>query len=369
MAKDDAQAVAWWRKAAEQSHAGAQCNLGVMHKQGRGGLEKNIAKAIELLTLAKSSSDARIRQRAERQLAELGVRLAWQPRSMDGASEVTGAPSEVADLADFDGLDDDEAMGQLPLETLAVQGLHFDDPTWLNFDTSQPVQLPPSDQGNDSSCMTHAVVRVVHSQLQHKYGVLVDFESFAEKLIEATVSFESGLDVYGAVDAVNSLKSGILASDKSARVFVKVRVETHWEFDDLVCAVRNSHGQYHLVTGTATHAVVAHSIELGAPSADPKVLCMDSNDNGLPSLRLGRHGTSAGSNPTAQFYCFHVLETSITESFAPGSKKKKLIPPVVPLWAGRYAPSLEQRLMPHKKEPLSLGSDGASPLSSSQSAK
>ena len=34
--RDDVQAVAWYRRSAEQGEAQAQCNLGVMYKNGRG---------------------------------------------------------------------------------------------------------------------------------------------------------------------------------------------------------------------------------------------------------------------------------------------------------------------------------------------
>ncbi len=36
MPQDDAVAVGWWRKAAEQGHAKAQYNLGFMYAKGRG---------------------------------------------------------------------------------------------------------------------------------------------------------------------------------------------------------------------------------------------------------------------------------------------------------------------------------------------
>jgi len=36
ISKDDAEAVAWYRKAAEQGYAGGQNNLGVMYMKGRG---------------------------------------------------------------------------------------------------------------------------------------------------------------------------------------------------------------------------------------------------------------------------------------------------------------------------------------------
>jgi TPR repeat protein len=44
-------AVAWWRKAAEQGHAGAQSNLGYMMVSGL-GVEQNNDEAIRLFQLA-----------------------------------------------------------------------------------------------------------------------------------------------------------------------------------------------------------------------------------------------------------------------------------------------------------------------------
>jgi TPR repeat protein len=43
--QDDAQAVAWYRKAAEKGRASAMNNLGWMFEQGR-GVVKNIAEAV-----------------------------------------------------------------------------------------------------------------------------------------------------------------------------------------------------------------------------------------------------------------------------------------------------------------------------------
>jgi TPR repeat protein len=45
VAKDDAQAVAWYRKTAEQGNADAQYNLGLMYENGR-GVAKDDAQAI-----------------------------------------------------------------------------------------------------------------------------------------------------------------------------------------------------------------------------------------------------------------------------------------------------------------------------------
>ena len=43
--QDYAEAVRWYRKAAEQGHAGGQCNLGVMYENGR-VLKQDHAEAV-----------------------------------------------------------------------------------------------------------------------------------------------------------------------------------------------------------------------------------------------------------------------------------------------------------------------------------
>ena len=40
--KDEAEAVRWYRLAAEQGHAGAQYNLGLMHAKGEGVLKDSV---------------------------------------------------------------------------------------------------------------------------------------------------------------------------------------------------------------------------------------------------------------------------------------------------------------------------------------
>ena len=45
MPKDDAEAVSWFRKAAEQGHAGAQYNLGLKYARGE-GVPKDDAEAV-----------------------------------------------------------------------------------------------------------------------------------------------------------------------------------------------------------------------------------------------------------------------------------------------------------------------------------
>jgi TPR repeat protein len=66
--KDDAEAVRWFRKAADQGDAGAQNNLGVMYEQGRGGLVKDEAEAIRWYGKAADQGYSR----AQNNLARLG---------------------------------------------------------------------------------------------------------------------------------------------------------------------------------------------------------------------------------------------------------------------------------------------------------
>ncbi|WP_304666925.1 tetratricopeptide repeat protein, partial [Neisseria bergeri] len=44
--QDYAQAVQWYRKAAEQGYAGAQVNLGLMYEQGQ-GVRQDYAQAVQ----------------------------------------------------------------------------------------------------------------------------------------------------------------------------------------------------------------------------------------------------------------------------------------------------------------------------------
>ena len=58
VAKDDAEAVKWWRKAAEQGVATCQNKLGVMYGNGRGGLPKDDQQAVEWYSRAAKQGDA-----------------------------------------------------------------------------------------------------------------------------------------------------------------------------------------------------------------------------------------------------------------------------------------------------------------------
>ena len=44
--QDRSEAVRWYRKAAEQGHADAQCNLGIRYTNGQEGLKQDHAEAV-----------------------------------------------------------------------------------------------------------------------------------------------------------------------------------------------------------------------------------------------------------------------------------------------------------------------------------
>ena len=58
LARDDVSAAKWYRKAADQGLGSAQANLGVMYQFGRGGLPSDDAKAVEWYRKAADGGDA-----------------------------------------------------------------------------------------------------------------------------------------------------------------------------------------------------------------------------------------------------------------------------------------------------------------------
>jgi TPR repeat protein len=58
VAQDDAEAVRWYRLAAAQGVAVAQCNLGFMFEKGR-GVAQDDAEAVRWYRLAAAQGDAR----------------------------------------------------------------------------------------------------------------------------------------------------------------------------------------------------------------------------------------------------------------------------------------------------------------------
>ena len=73
MAKDDAHAVIWIQKAADQGYAEAQEKLGEMYARGRGGLAKDDAQAVSLF-----------RKAAEQGFAQAQFTLGWAYDTGDG---------------------------------------------------------------------------------------------------------------------------------------------------------------------------------------------------------------------------------------------------------------------------------------------
>ena len=58
LAQDDAEAVKWYRRAAEQGVAYAQKRLGLMYEHGQGGLAQDDAEAVKWYRRAAEQGDA-----------------------------------------------------------------------------------------------------------------------------------------------------------------------------------------------------------------------------------------------------------------------------------------------------------------------
>ena len=96
--KDEQQAVAWYRKAAEQGLAWAQLNLGDMYAAGQGvPKDEQIAYFWFLLASAQGNQNAvKVRDLAERDLSSAQRAAAqaaarnWQPKTAAQSSSVPG---------------------------------------------------------------------------------------------------------------------------------------------------------------------------------------------------------------------------------------------------------------------------------------
>ena len=62
--ENDAEAVKWYRKAADQGHAKAQSNLGVMYYNGD-GVPENHVRAYVWLSMAKTQGDEKAKKGVE----------------------------------------------------------------------------------------------------------------------------------------------------------------------------------------------------------------------------------------------------------------------------------------------------------------
>jgi hypothetical protein len=339
VAKDEARAVELFQAAADQGHAGAQFELGVVYEEGSCGEERDFSRAMKLFQRAAAQGHAEARQRRDR-LAP--------PRDGAAPSVVTSAPGEVGDglLADLDCFGDadeaEETRDDAALRMMLRGGFSLgSEPPSLPV-MPLPEELPASRQGAEGTCMCHAVVRVVCSQLQHKYGKSLHYDAAVEALIQRTNTHttNSGLDIDAAVAALSELH--LQSEDKGGRYQLRVTCETYDDFDQLVHAVRNSQGVQHIVTGTEDHAVVADSVEETRSGAN-RVLCIDSQDG--HTSRLGRFA-SRGAPPTSQFFCFHVVDTVVVEVMEGGTKRKR-VPGILTRWAqsfGTTADDLKRRL-------------------------
>ena len=78
--QDDAEAVIWYRRAAEQSHATAQYNLGVMYGAGE-GVPQDDAEAVRWYRLAAEQGDASAQNNLRSHVRHRRRRAAGQHRS------------------------------------------------------------------------------------------------------------------------------------------------------------------------------------------------------------------------------------------------------------------------------------------------
>ena len=69
VARDDAEAVAWYRKAAEQGNADAQNNLGVMYAAGR-GVARDDTEAVDWYRKSAEQGNVLAQQNLERMYAD-----------------------------------------------------------------------------------------------------------------------------------------------------------------------------------------------------------------------------------------------------------------------------------------------------------
>ena len=99
MAKDASEAVKWFRKAAEQGSAKAQCNLGVCYANGE-GVTKDYVEAYKWLSLAsaqgnenaKAAKSSLAQQMTPEQIAK-GFRLARDFKPSKALEPGASAPS------------------------------------------------------------------------------------------------------------------------------------------------------------------------------------------------------------------------------------------------------------------------------------
>eukprot|EP00966_Prymnesium_polylepis_P254209 5874833-Prymnesium_polylepis.1 len=144
------------------------------------------------------------------------------------------------------------------------------------------------------------------------------------------------MDINEATSAISASDFTLVTEDRSMRFKVKVTHETYHSFEELVDAVRNSDGHYHIVSGNKLHAVVPHSISEPEGKAI-MVECLDSQ-SGEVTRRLAKK--SQGGNPTkggrpaAQFYCMHIIQTEIIESFS--GSKRLLLPDITDSWIHQF---------------------------------
>ena len=195
----------------------------------------------------------------------------------------------------------------------------------------------PSNQGVEGTCVAHSIAKIVTDQLWNKYLVGVNRKEIEVQLIQASGCLNGPIAV---ADAVQSINDDLAKPEHTGfrtlhgqRYKISLVSSTRENFEDLKCAVHNSHGWYHIVTGSSEHAVIADS--LSGPH-NSRVRCVNSwGDNSY--MMLAAQATSGAKC----FHSCHILETTITAAWRVNSQgtgewRDAPLPPVTDEWARRF---------------------------------
>jgi hypothetical protein len=123
--QDDTQAVAWWRKAAEQGNAKAQCGLGVAYASGRGGVQKDYMQAVAWFRKAAEQGDAN---------AQLGLGFMYE-NGLGVQKDTTQAIAwyqKAADQGDEKAKNNLAALQNLSSSSIEIFGVHLKNATRAN---------------------------------------------------------------------------------------------------------------------------------------------------------------------------------------------------------------------------------------------
>ena len=132
VAKDDVQAVLWYRKAADQGLAQAQSNLGVMYKNGR-GVAKDEVLAVQWYRKAADQGNALgqnnlgVMSRDGRGAAkDDALAVTWFRKAAEQGNDLAQKNLVAMSTQGRDAKSAEAAMAPLPANTKIVRGTDFD---------------------------------------------------------------------------------------------------------------------------------------------------------------------------------------------------------------------------------------------------